>query len=151
MGHTKALMRKRNPKAPQACRGRNSFSRTVRGGCNRARCGLCKPGRHHRAGGAKAEKKACPGSSQGCKWRAIKEEARNAEKKYISAEKQFERRPFVGRLGTKAAKPGAEEEEILCGESVSALRIFGACQFGCACFVRKTMQQKEVLLPVQQK
>ncbi|CAE8738475.1 unnamed protein product, partial [Polarella glacialis] len=56
-GYREQLERRRHQKAPKESRGRNSFSRRAGGHRDVARCAGCKPGRTHRAGGAKALKK----------------------------------------------------------------------------------------------
>lgn len=63
--------------------GRTSFKRKAGGNRCPARCGMCRPGRYHRAGGAKASKKvsgAIRGGGQRDAWRETVREARQMQR-----------------------------------------------------------------------
>lgn len=76
-GYCKRLERRRRPDAPKETCGRNSFSRRAGGHRDVLRCGMCKPGRHHGDGGAKALKKVRGGERTA--WLAVVDEARLGE------------------------------------------------------------------------
>mmetsp|Transcript_24105 Transcript_24105/g.53426 ORF Transcript_24105/g.53426 Transcript_24105/m.53426 type:complete len:223 (+) Transcript_24105:71-739(+) len=57
--------------------GRNKFKISTSSGRDIARCGMCRPGRHHGAGGAKAYKKVNPDAR--AQWQRVLGEARHAE------------------------------------------------------------------------
>merc|ERR1712124_178873 len=76
-GYSKRLERRRRPDAPKETCGRNSFSRRAGGHRDVLRCSMCKPGRHHRDGGAKALKKVRGGERMA--WLTVLDEARLGE------------------------------------------------------------------------
>jgi len=59
--------------------GRSSFKRRAGGYRDVVRCGMCKPGRYKRAGGAKSLKKASPGSHARQSWLDLLEEVRRTD------------------------------------------------------------------------
>lgn len=56
-GHNKRLARRWDNLPLSMQRGRNCYSRSINDGRDVVRCGMCKPGRYRRAGGAKGLKK----------------------------------------------------------------------------------------------
>lgn len=64
--------------------GRNAFKRKAGGQRDVLRCSMCKPGRYHGPGGAKALKKLSSSNSRGQRalWSEVLHEARNSEKTY---------------------------------------------------------------------
>merc|ERR1711988_960805 len=59
--------------------GRSSFKRRAGGHRDVVRCGMCKPGRYQRAGGAKSLKKANRGSQARQSWLDLLEEVRRTD------------------------------------------------------------------------
>jgi len=83
-GHRGRVVHKKNPnQGEEVLPGRTSFKRKAGGNRCPARCGMCRPGRYQRAGGAKASKKVKnPGrnSLQKLAWVDVVDEARQMQR-----------------------------------------------------------------------
>jgi len=74
----RVVHRKKRGEAEFELPGRSSFKRRANGHRDVYRCSMCKPGRHHGAGGAKSLKKV-QGSQARNRWLDVLGEARDAE------------------------------------------------------------------------
>lgn len=87
-GHRSRIVHKksRHKDNQELLPGRTSFKRKAGGNRCPARCGMCRPGRYHRAGGAKASKKTrnpVRGFHQRSAWLDIVQEARNVRRAIV--------------------------------------------------------------------
>eukprot|EP00930_Biecheleria_cincta_P008293 TRINITY_DN109708_c0_g1_i1.p1 TRINITY_DN109708_c0_g1~~TRINITY_DN109708_c0_g1_i1.p1 ORF type:complete len:272 (+),score=35.97 TRINITY_DN109708_c0_g1_i1:59-817(+) len=72
-GHRGRVVHSSEGHSPEAMPGRSSFKRRAGGHRDVLRCSMCKPGRHHGAGGAKALKKV-KGSQTRQRWLTLLDE-----------------------------------------------------------------------------
>jgi len=89
-GHRSRVVHKKARKqnsSEEILPGRTSFKRKAGGTRCPRRCGMCRPGRYHRAGGAKASKKvscAIRGTLQRLAWQDAVQEARQSQRAAVS-------------------------------------------------------------------
>lgn len=89
-GHRSRVVHKKGRKqnsSEEVLPGRTSFKRKAGGTRCPARCGMCRPGRYHRAGGAKASKKvgcAVRGVLHRLAWLDVVQEARLSQRAIVS-------------------------------------------------------------------